>query len=124
MKKQSVLLIILTVTLEILPVSAGCTAPNSPQISTSTTPQIKSETSGSTVQVTDMANRTVIVKDNPQRIIGIGEIRAANEKMFRQLYPVLCQEPLPDRLYHNRLRPELPVHYPAGQPKQPEHDNI
>lgn len=72
MKKIIVSPLIIATILAVLLVSAGCTAQNSPQssaqASTQTTPQAETEK----ITVIDMANRTVDVKKDPQRIIGVG----------------------------------------------------
>jgi len=53
-------------------ISAGCTAQSTPlspaQMSVQTPPQDDTET----ISVTDMANRTVVIKKDPRRIIGVG----------------------------------------------------
>nr|WP_320160961.1 iron ABC transporter substrate-binding protein [uncultured Methanoregula sp.] len=64
MKKIIVTTLIISAILVALLVSAGCAAQSKPQI---TTPADSGK-----ITVTDMANRTVEVKTNPQRIIGVG----------------------------------------------------
>lgn len=53
-------------------VSAGCTAPSASQSTTLTTPQSTGQADTGKITIIDMANRSVEVKQNPQRIIGVG----------------------------------------------------
>ncbi len=72
MKKLFISTLIIAAILVAFLISAGCTAQSTPlstaQMSAQTTPQADS----GTFSVIDMANRTVEVKKDPQRIIGVG----------------------------------------------------
>ena len=56
----------------VLLVSAGCTAPSTTQSSAQMNTQTTPQADAGKISVTDMANRTVDVKKDPQRIIGVG----------------------------------------------------
>lgn len=64
MNKNIANTLIIAAVLVVLLASAGCTAQSSPQSST--------QADSGKISVTDMANRTVEVKNDPQRIIGVG----------------------------------------------------
>jgi iron complex transport system substrate-binding protein len=53
-------------------VSAGCTTQSTPQSTALTTPQSSIPADRGKITVTDMANRTVEIKKDPRRIIGVG----------------------------------------------------
>lgn len=72
MKKLIVSTLIIAVILAILLVSAGCTASSNTQSSAQTNTQITPQADAGKISVIDMANRTVDVKKDPQRIIGVG----------------------------------------------------
>lgn len=72
MKKIIVCTLIIAAILVALIVSAGCAAQSTPQNTTLTTPQNTFQANAGKITVTDMANRTVEVKKDPQRIIGVG----------------------------------------------------
>ena len=72
MKKILTSTLIITAIFIALLVSAGCTAQSTPQSTALTTPQSSIQADTGKITVTDMANRTVEVKQNPQRIIGVG----------------------------------------------------
>lgn len=72
MKKNIAITLIIISILVLLLVFAGCTNPGTPQ----STAQLNSKTSPQAdtgkITVTDLANRTVDIKKDPQRIIGVG----------------------------------------------------
>ena len=72
MKKIIVSTLIIATILAVLLVSAGCTAQSTPQNSAHTNTQTTQQADTGKITVTDMANRTVDVKKDPQRIIGVG----------------------------------------------------
>ncbi len=72
MKKLIVSTLIIAAILAILMVSAGCTAQSTSQSSAQMNPQITPQADSGKISVTDMSNRTVDVKKDPQRIIGVG----------------------------------------------------
>jgi iron complex transport system substrate-binding protein len=72
MQKIIVSTLIITAILVSLLVSAGCTAQSASQSTALTTPHSTVQADTGTISVTDMANRTVDVKKDPQRIIGVG----------------------------------------------------
>jgi iron complex transport system substrate-binding protein len=72
MKKIIVTPLIIATILAVLLVSAGCTAPSTPQNSAQVSTQTPLQADTGKITVIDMANRTVDVKKDPQRIIGVG----------------------------------------------------
>jgi len=72
MKRIIVSTLIIALILVVCLVSSGCTAQAGSQPATSPTQQSTPQADGKTITVTDMANRSVEVKQNPQRIIGVG----------------------------------------------------
>ncbi|MFA4848963.1 MAG: iron ABC transporter substrate-binding protein [Methanoregula sp.] len=72
MKKIIVTTLIIATILAVLLVSAGCTALNTPQNSAHMNTQTTQQADTGKITITDMANRTVDVKKDPQRIIGVG----------------------------------------------------
>ncbi|MDP3397051.1 MAG: iron ABC transporter substrate-binding protein [Methanoregula sp.] len=72
MKKIIVSTLIIAVILAVLLVSAGCIAQSPPQTSAQMNPQTAPQADTGKISVIDMANRTVDVKKDPQRIIGVG----------------------------------------------------
>ena len=72
MKKNIASTLIIATILAVLLVSAGCTAQNTPQSSAQASTQTTPQTDTGKITITDMANRTVDVKKDPQRIIGVG----------------------------------------------------
>ncbi|MHB8164979.1 MAG: TroA family protein, partial [Methanoregula sp.] len=72
MKKIIVCTLIIAAILVALLVSAGCTAQSTPQNPALITPQSTLLANSGKITVIDMANRTVDVKKDPQRIIGVG----------------------------------------------------
>jgi iron complex transport system substrate-binding protein len=72
MKKIIVCTLIIAAILVALLVSAGCTAQSTPQNPALITPQSTLLANSEKITVIDMANRTVDVKKDPQRIIGVG----------------------------------------------------
>jgi len=72
MKKHSAITLALTAILAVLLVSAGCTAQSNPQNTGQIPAQSTIQTDHGKIAVVDMANRTVEVKKDPQRVIGVG----------------------------------------------------
>lgn len=72
MKKIIVSTLIIATILALFLVSAGCTALSTPQSSAQLNTQNSPQADTGKITVTDMANRTVDVKKDPQRIIGVG----------------------------------------------------
>jgi iron complex transport system substrate-binding protein len=72
MQKIIVSTLIITAILVSLLVSAGCTAQSASQSTALTTPQSSVQTDTGKISITDMANRTMDMKKDPQRIIGVG----------------------------------------------------
>nr|WP_321353326.1 iron ABC transporter substrate-binding protein [uncultured Methanoregula sp.] len=72
MKKHSAITLALTAILAVLIVSAGCTAQSNPQNTGQIPAQSTIQTDHGKIAVVDMANRTVEVKKDPQRVIGVG----------------------------------------------------
>ena len=72
MQKIIVSTLIITALLVSLFISAGCTAQSASQSTALTTLHSTIQADTGTITVTDMANRTVDVKKDPQRIIGVG----------------------------------------------------
>lgn len=72
MKQSIVNTLIIAAILIALLSSAGCTAQSTPQNTALTSPKSTALTDTGTLSITDMANRTVEVRNDPQRIIGVG----------------------------------------------------
>jgi len=72
MQKIIVSPLVIAAILVSLLISAGCTAQSAAQSTALTTPHSTIQTDTGTITVTDMANRTVDVKKDPRRIIGVG----------------------------------------------------
>jgi iron complex transport system substrate-binding protein len=72
MQKIVVNTLIIAAILAALIMMAGCTAPGASQSTALTSPPGSIHADTTRISVTDMANRTVEVKKDPQRIIGVG----------------------------------------------------
>jgi iron complex transport system substrate-binding protein len=72
MQKIIVSTLIIGAILIALLVSAGCTAQSTSQSTALTTPHSTDQIDAGKISITDMANRTVEVKKDPRRIIGVG----------------------------------------------------
>jgi len=72
MRKIIPITLIIISILVLLLVSAGCTNPGTPQITAQVNSKTPPQADTGKITVTDMANRTVDVKKDPQRIIGVG----------------------------------------------------
>lgn len=72
MKKMIACTLIIAAILAAIVVSAGCTARSTPQSSAQMSTQNPPQADTGKISITDLANRTVEVKKDPQRIIGVG----------------------------------------------------
>ncbi|MFA4859686.1 iron ABC transporter substrate-binding protein [Methanoregula sp.] len=72
MKNIMITPLIILAILALLLVSAGCTVQSTPQTTAISPSKNPMQVDSGTITLTDMANRTVEVKNNPQRIIGVG----------------------------------------------------